>query len=64
MDSILELTKADLDGLKEKYGNAFYLSYKREAEKRMEHQKLMTKLLREKPQDVRPYGSLLDKYIK
>lgn len=66
MNSILTLNKNEMETLKQRYGNAFYRVYKKELEKTLEHQELLDKLLapKDEPQDTRPYGSLLDKYIR
>lgn len=66
MDSILNLSKKDLDRLEKRYGDLFFKEYKRELEQTIEHQEMLETLLAHKgePKDERPYGSLLDKYIK
>ena len=66
MDSILNLTQKDMDKLKERYGNLFFNAYKKEVEQEMDRQEAMEALLakRNEPKDTRPYGSLLDKYIR
>lgn len=66
MNSILELTKKDMDKLSERYGDLFMSAYKKELEQTMDRQEALEALLakRDEPKDTRPYGSLLDKYIR
>lgn len=66
MDSILNLTKKDMDKLSERYGDLFMRVYKKELEQTMDRQEAMEALLakRNESKDTRPYGSLLDKYIR
>lgn len=66
MNSILGLTKQDLDRLSERYGNLFFSAYEKELRRTIKTQEMIDSLLaKQKDTEITErYGHLLDKYIQ